>query len=205
MDLEQKVEFHRGAVMNYGIGETHIEAPGLIRTGVVLYGRTVIGPHFHAGHNALVREFNVIGAHVSIGSGTCIEPGNKIGDHVRIHGNCFIVRSIIEDHVFIGPNVVFTDDPHPMCPDYKECSTGPIIRAHASIGAGSVILPGVMIGKGALVGAGSVVTKDVPDYEVWAGNPARFIRKVCNLKCHSKLRGRPYDWKTEEIRQSLQS
>ena len=69
----------------------------------------------------------------------------------------------VEDDVFIGPQVVFTDDPHPMnCPRYRDCKGGAVVRRLARIGANATILPGVTIGENALVGAGAVVVDDVP-------------------------------------------
>jgi len=102
----------------------------------------------------------------------------------------------IEDDVFIGPNVVFTDDPHPMgCPRYKECLGGPIVKELARVGANSTILPGVVVGRNSLVGAGSVVTHDVPMNSVVAGNPAKVIKRIDELVCTKGFFERPYVWK----------
>ena len=95
----------------------------------------------------------------------------------------------------MGPNVVFTDDPHPMnCPRYADCKGGPVVRRLARIGANATILPGVEIGEGALVGAGSVVVHDVPAGAVVAGNPARVIKQVDELTCPPGWFERPYTW-----------
>ncbi len=83
----------------------------------------------------------------------------------------------IEDDVFIGPNVTFTNDKYPRSKgEWKLLKT--VVKKGASIGAGSVILPGITIGENAMVGAGSVVTKDVPPNAVVAGNPARVIKNI---------------------------
>jgi acetyltransferase-like isoleucine patch superfamily enzyme len=80
----------------------------------------------------------------------------------------------IEENVFIGPGVIFTNDKYPRVKgSWKMLKT--LIKRGASIGAKSVILPGVTVGEEALVGAGSVVTEDVPDKAVVTGNPARLI------------------------------
>jgi acetyltransferase-like isoleucine patch superfamily enzyme len=101
----------------------------------------------------------------------------------------------LEDYVFVGPNVVFTDDPHPMnCPRYKECLGGVTVRELARIGANSTLLPGVVIGRNAFVGAGSVVTDNVPDNAVVVGNPAKFVKWVSELECHPGFFERPYQW-----------
>jgi acetyltransferase-like isoleucine patch superfamily enzyme len=101
----------------------------------------------------------------------------------------------VEEDVFIGPGVVFTDDPHPMgCPRYKECLGGATVRPLARIGAGSVILPGVVVGRNSLVGAGSLVISDVPDNMVVAGQPARVIKRVDELVCGPGFFQKPYEW-----------
>ena len=93
----------------------------------------------------------------------------------KMEGNA--VRYItIEDDVFIGPNVTFTNDRYPRSKQYPDHFEQTVIRRGASIGAGSVILCGIEIGEGAMVGAGSVVTKNVPAGELWVGNPARFVK-----------------------------
>ena len=114
---------------------------------------------------------------------------------MRIHSGCFLELVTIEDDVFVGPNVVFTDDPHPMgCPRYEDCLGGPTVRRLARIGANSTILPGVEIGEGALVGAGSVVVHDVPPGVVVAGSPARVIKRVDELTCPPGWFERPDVW-----------
>jgi acetyltransferase-like isoleucine patch superfamily enzyme len=84
----------------------------------------------------------------------------------------------IEDDAFIGPNVTFTNDKYPRSKQYPEAFQRTIIKKGASIGAASVILGGVTIGEKAMIGAGSVVTKNIPDGELWLGNPAKFVRKI---------------------------
>jgi acetyltransferase-like isoleucine patch superfamily enzyme len=115
---------------------------------------------------------------------------------VRIHSGAFLELTTLGNHVFVGPNVVFTDDPHPMgCPRYKECmGGGPVVEDLARIGANSTLLPGVRVGRNSLVGAGSVVVRDVPADTVVAGNPAKVIKKVAELVCHPGFFERPYVW-----------
>jgi acetyltransferase-like isoleucine patch superfamily enzyme len=166
-----------------------------VRPFTTIYAGSDIGDRLETGQGVSIREDNVLGDDVSVGTGTVLEFGNRIGDRVRIHSGCFLEMVTIEDDVFVGPNVVFTDDPHPMnCPRYKECKGGPVVRRLARIGANSTILPGVEIGENALVGAGSVVVADVPPDTVVAGNPARVIKKIADLTCHSGFYDRPYDW-----------
>lgn len=110
----------------------------------------------------------------------------KIGNNVKIQAGAFIPEGVlIEDEVFIGPFVCFTNDLFPRstkngvlktASDWKVIKT--IVRKKASIGANSTIVCGIEIGEGALVGAGSVVVKNVPAWTVVAGNPAKIIRKI---------------------------
>jgi len=166
-----------------------------IRPFTTIYAGSTIGERLQTGQGASIREDNVIGDDVSIGTNAVLEFGNRIGNRVRIHSGCFLELVTIEDDVFVGPNVVFTDDPHPMgCPRYKECDGGATVRKLARIGANSTILPGVVIGENSLVGAGSVVMHDVPRGTVVAGNPARVIKRVDELECECGFYDRPYLW-----------
>lgn len=171
---------------------------GLIREGTIIYRATTIGDHFQTGHHALIREENIIGNNVSIGTNTVLESGNKIGNNVRIHSLCFLENTTIGNDVFIGPHVVFTDDPHPACPRYKECVLGAIVEDNVSIGANSTILPGIQIGRNSLIGAGSVVTKDVPPNSVMAGVPAKRIKEINELECFKGFYKKPYEWREKE-------
>jgi acetyltransferase-like isoleucine patch superfamily enzyme len=168
-----------------------------IRSHAVVYAGTSIGSGFNAGHGALVREDNVLGDDVSVGTNAALEFGNRIGDRVRIHTGCFLESCVVEDDVFLGPHVVFTDDPHPMCPRYRDCVGGATVRRQVSIGANVTVLPGVEIGEGALVGAGSVVTANVAAGMVVAGNPARVVKKVEELVCWPGFFERPYVWREQ--------
>lgn len=165
---------------------------GTIREFTTIYAGTTIGERFQSGHGVLIREDNVIGDDVSIGTNAVLEAGNRIGNRVRIHTGCFLELVTVEDDVFIAPNVVFADDPHPPCPRYEECVGGAVVKRGARIGSNSTILPGVSIGEGAVVGAGSVVTRDVPSCSVVVGNPAKVIKTVAELTCAPGLMDRPY-------------
>ncbi len=116
-----------------------------------------------------------IGEGTKIDAFVYIEEGVKIGKNVKIRPFTFIPTGVtIEDDVFIGPNVTFTNDKRPKVRgDWELLQT--TVKRGAAIGAGAVILPGVTIGEFALVGAGAVVTKDVPPKAIVVGNPARVI------------------------------
>lgn len=174
--------------------KTRIGAGCVVRPYTTLYEGITVGDRVQFGQGATVRENNVIGDDVSIGTNAVLEPGNRIGDRSRIHTGCFLELVTIEEDVFVGPNVVFTDDPHPPCPRYEECVGGAHVKAGARIGANSTILPGVVIGTGSLIGAGSVVVRDVADGVVVAGNPARELGLVADLECKAGFFGVPYEW-----------
>ena len=121
----------------------------------------------------------IIGENCNICSHCLIENDVKIGNNVTIKSGVQIWDGIeIGDNVHIGANVTFTNDKYPRSknPDWQLLRTK--ICDGASIGAGSTVLCGITIGHDAMIGAGSVVTKDVPDGELWMGNPAKFIRKL---------------------------
>jgi len=113
-----------------------------------------------------------IGKGVSIGAGTEIGENVIIGNNVRIGAQCFIPEGVtIESDVFIAPCVKFSNDKYPPSGD-KEKWGKILVKEHAVIGMGSVILPGVTIGNNSKVGAGSIVTKSIPDDEMWYGDTA---------------------------------
>ena len=172
-----------------------IGADSVIRPFTTIYAGTALGAGVQTGQCVSIREDNEIADGASVGTGSILEFGNRIGPRSRIHSGCFLEMTIVEEDVFVGPRVVFTDDPHPMgCPRYKECLGGVTVRALARIGANCTLLPGVVVGRNSLVGAGSVVTRHVPDDMVVAGNPARLIKAVAELTCTAGFYERPYEW-----------
>ena len=131
--------------------------------------------------------FTTILKGAKIGKGTKIGNYVEVGKNVVIGANCsiqafcFIPEGVtLEDNVFVGPCVGFFNDRYP--PSKGKYWAKTLIKKGAIIGGHSAILPGVTIGEGAMIGAGSVVTKDVPKGEVWCGNPARFYKKVKDIK-----------------------
>ncbi len=158
---------------------TRLGARAVIRSHTVIYAGNVIGDDFQTGHGVLIREENQIGDNVSVGSHTIVEHHVKIGNHARLHSNVFVPEfSVLEDDCWLGPNVVVTNARYPQSKNVKENLRGAHIKRGAKIGANATLLPGVVIGENALVGAGAVVTRDVPDGAVVAGNPARVIKRI---------------------------
>jgi acetyltransferase-like isoleucine patch superfamily enzyme len=148
-----------------------------------------------------------IGADCNVGDHAFVEGGAVIGDRVTVK-NCVLVwdRVAIEDDVFLGPNVVFTNDRVPRAAFKKPPETWlpTRVRRGASIGANATIVCGVTIGTGAFVGAGSVVVRDVPDHALVVGNPARRIGWIC--ACGERLAadlacgcGRHYRLQSEQV------
>ncbi len=139
-------------------------------------------------HQAQVRENAKIGKNCILGKSVYIDFDVKIGDRVKIQNFVSIYQGVtIEDDVFLGPGMTFTNDLYPRAfiSDFEVYPTR--VKKGASIGANSTIICGITIGRYAMVGAGSVVTEDVPDYALVYGNPAKLVSFVC--KCGRKLKG----------------
>lgn len=146
----------------------------MIRTNLVVEDGVVYHPEdLDTGHNVVLRQGCMVGRNVKIWSNSVIDADAIVLDNVRIHCNCYIAqRTIIGRGVFVGPGTVITNDRYPMRTD-PEVWEPVVIHNNAVIGGGVIICPGVTIGERAMIGAGSVVTKDVPPRQAWAGNPAR--------------------------------
>lgn len=134
-----------------------------------------------------IRESAVIGRDVIMGRNVYVGPGVIVGDNCKIQNHALIYEpAIIQNGVFIGPDVVLTNDQYPRAvnPDLSQKQSddwkpqGVVIKTGASIGAKSVCVAPIQIGEWALVAAGSTVVKDVPAYALVAGNPAKRINWV---------------------------
>jgi len=159
-----------------------------------------VSPDAHIGagtrvwRQAHVREHAQLGENCNIGKGVYIDSHVRIGSNVKIQNHVSVFEGVtLEDGVFVGPHVCFTNDmlPRAITPDGKLKSvddweiTPTLVKYGASIGAGSIIICGITIGEFALIGAGSVVTRDVPQYGLVFGNPARQHGYVC--RCARRL------------------
>lgn len=135
---------------------------------------TNIGQNTRVWQYSVILKNAVIGAGCNICAHTLIENDVQIGNNVTIKSGVYIWDGIsLEDNVFIGPCVTFTNDKKPRSKQYPESFAKTIVEQGVSIGANATILPGIRIGKNALIGAGTVVTKDVPENAIMVGNPAK--------------------------------
>jgi UDP-2-acetamido-3-amino-2,3-dideoxy-glucuronate N-acetyltransferase len=139
-------------------------------------------------NEAQIRERAVVGEECILGKGVYVDRDVVVGDRVKIGNRASLYKGLeVEDGVFIGPHVCFTNDklPRAVNPSGQLISESEFdlvptsVRSGASIGAGSVVVAGVTIGRWAMVGAGSLVTRDIPDFALVMGQPARLRGWVC--------------------------
>jgi UDP-2-acetamido-3-amino-2,3-dideoxy-glucuronate N-acetyltransferase len=156
--------------LNYFVHESsYVDQPCTIGSGTKVW------------HFSHVMKDSTIGENCNIGQNVVISPGVTIGNNVKIQNNVSVYTGVVlEDDVFCGPSMVFTNVINPRShvarkDEYKST----IIRQGASIGANSTVVCGTTIGRYAFVGAGSVVTRDIPDYALVYGNPARQKGWMC--------------------------
>ncbi len=141
----------------------------IIRSGTVIYETAQIGNEAETGHNVLIREGTVLGDKTRIGSSTQLDGTVKIGRKVNIQSNVYLPHlTVVQDNVFLAPNVVFTNDPYPP----SQRRVGIMVEKNAVIGANAIIVARVRVGEGSVVSAGAIVTKDVPPKKVVVGIPA---------------------------------
>jgi acetyltransferase-like isoleucine patch superfamily enzyme len=152
----------------------------VVSTGAIVFAGSRIGARVILGDQSCVRERVVVGDDVVLGRGSLVENDTTIGAMTKIQAEAYITAySTLEEHVFIAPCVVTTNDNYMGRTEKRHAELrGPTIRRGARVGGGAILCPGVEIGEEAFVGAGAVVTKDVPPRMLVVGNPARIVREV---------------------------
>jgi acetyltransferase-like isoleucine patch superfamily enzyme len=164
---------------DYQNPNTVIGNNSMIRSHSIIYAGCKFGDNFSSGHRVTIREFTQMGNNCRVGTLSDLQGHIQFGNHCWLHSNVHIgQKSTIGNYVFIYPYVVFTNDPTPP----SNISIGPTVGDFSQIAVLSVLLPGVKIGKHCLIGAGSVVGKDVDDYQLMLGSPAKFIKDVRDIK-----------------------
>lgn len=143
------------------------------------------------GSNTTIWQFTVvlnnavIGSNCNLNCHVFVENDVIIGNNVTVKSGVFLWDGIrVEDNVFIGPNTTFVNNKMPRSKQFPDKHIGAYICENATLGANCTIMGDIKIGKFAMIGAGSVVTKDVPDYQIWYGNPAvfrGFVNEYYNL------------------------
>jgi acetyltransferase-like isoleucine patch superfamily enzyme len=164
---------------SYDNPQTIIGSDSFIRSHCIIYCGCEMKNNFSTGHRVTIREFTKFGNNCRVGTVSDIQGYVTFGDYCWLHSNVHIgQKSTIGNFVFIYPYVVFTNDPTPP----SDICIGPTVGDFSQIAVFSVLLQGVKIGRHCLVGAGSIVGKNVEDYQLVLGNPAKFIKDVREVK-----------------------
>lgn len=144
----------------------------ILRSGTVIYGDVKTGSYFQSGHYTVIRARVEMGDYCTVTNGSVIEGLVKMGDSVRLMSHVYVCsRTVFGSRIICGPGVTFLNDKRPGRDNAP--TKGAFIEDDVMIGGGSLILPGVRIGKGSFIAAGSVVTKDVPPYSFVKWFPAK--------------------------------
>jgi len=158
------------------------ESSNYINEYAVVDEGAIIGENTKIWHFSHIQLGAKIGSNCSIGQNVNIGNNVLIGNNVKIQNNVSVYEGVIlEDYVFCGPSMVFTNVKIPRSEFPQKGSefySKTLVKKSASIGANATIVCGVTIGKYSLIGAGTVVIKDVPDYALVIGNPGRVVGKV---------------------------
>lgn len=162
----------------------------LIRSHTIIYAGSTLGDSLQTGHRVTIREKITMGSHCSIGTLSDLQGYAEFGDYVRMHSNVHIGHgSKIGNFCWIYPYTVFTNDPTPP----SDICVGPTVGDYSIVATHSLLLPGIKIGKHCLIGACSMVSKNVDDYRVAVGSPAKMVKNIFDVK--DRETGNPhYPW-----------
>jgi acetyltransferase-like isoleucine patch superfamily enzyme len=171
-----------------------IDPTARVHASAEIEADVTVGPRTSVWNRAVLRNGASLGAECIIGRDAFIDEGVRLGDRVKVQNGALVYHGVtVGNGVFIGPGAILTNDRYPRA----VTATGELARGDdwtvspidlddgCSIGAGAVVVAGVKVGRFATVGAGAVVTRDVPDYALVAGNPARRLGWVC--ACGTRL------------------
>jgi len=153
----------------------------IVHPTAIIDDGAVVGSATHIWHHVHVRAGARIGAECVLGKGVYVDTGVVIGNRCKIQNHVSVYAGVsLEDDVFVGPNATFTNDLFPRADAVSWEIVPTLVRRGASIGANATVVCGHEIGEHAMVAAGAVVTHDVTDHELVAGNPARRRGWVCD-------------------------
>ena len=174
-----------------------IDPTARVHASAELEADVTVGPRSNIWNRAVLRSGACLGAECIVGRDAFIDEGVRLGDRVKVQNGALVYHGVtVGNGVFIGPGAILTNDRYPRAVTASgelargdDWTVSPIDLADGcSIGAGAVVVAGVTVGRFATVGAGAVVTRDVPDYALVAGNPARRLGWVC--ACGTRLTDR---------------
>ena len=177
---KQPVLSPRSTAKREPLQPTRVGDGSIVSTGAIVFAGSSIGARVILGDQSCVRERVTIGDDVVVGRGCLVENDTTIGAMSKIQADAYITAySTLEDHVFVAPCVVTTNDNLMGRTERRhELIAGPTIRRGARIGGGAILCPGIEVGEEAFIGAGAIVTMDVPARKVGVGSPARVLRDV---------------------------
>jgi acetyltransferase-like isoleucine patch superfamily enzyme len=180
------------------VTSTKATKPAFIHPTAEVSPEATVGDGCRVWRQAHIREDAIVGPNSNVGAGVYVGAGVHLGRNCKIQNNALLYEGVeLEDGVFIGPQVCFTNDylPRAVNPDLTLKSGDDwhvgqtLVREGASVGAQSVVVTGITIGRWALIGAGSVVTRSVPDHALVYGQPARIKGWVCFCARRLEVRG----------------